>query len=127
MNYPMTIQYLEEVLESLIGNLTYEIDGSTIQTLLTKDVNTIVTDIISADDINDVCEIIKAGRPIKILFSNQVIMVNTAYYSEFESDNYQSILLEFYMKNSSNMQLVKLELESLSNVVRLSTKTIGNV
>lgn len=127
MNYPLTIKYLEELLENLVANVPYEINGSVIQTLLTKDVNSIVTDIFSSDDVANICNAISAGQPIKICLDNQVIMVNMAYYSEIASEGYQSILLEFYIKNSSNVQLVKLELESISNVVRLSTKSVGNV
>lgn len=124
MDYPINVKILEQIIES---EIPYTIDGSAMQVLLTKDVNSIVTDIVSVNDIAEICEAIKAGKPIKIRMEHQIMMVTIAYYSEVAEDGYQSIMLEFFINNSGNLTRVKLDLESIDGDVRLSGKTIVNV
>lgn len=124
MEYPLNVKVLEQIIES---EIPYTIDGSAMQVLLTKDVNSIVTDIVSVNDIAEICEAIKAGKPIKIRMEHQIMMVTIAYYSEVAEDGYQSIMLEFFINNSGNLTRVKLDLESIDGDVRLSGKTVVNV
>ena len=124
MEYPINVKILEQIIES---EIPYTIDGSAMQALLNKNGNDIVTDIVSVNDIAEICEAIKAGKPIKIRMEHQIMMVTIAYYSEVEEDGYQSIMLEFFINNSGNLTRVKLDLESIDGDVRLSGKTLANV
>lgn len=127
---PLTPKLLESFLNIIIEKLDsitpYTIDGEMIESLLALNQGVVVTSTITLSTFDAIYEAVCNNKNLKIDFDDQTSNIDFAYHNEVAGDDYKSIVLGFFMKDSGAKRIY-LELESVSGSIRMATKAVTSL
>lgn len=127
---PLTPKLLESFLNLIIEKLDsiapYTIDGTMVESLLALNQGAVVTSTITLSTFNEIYEAVCNNKNLKIDFDDQTTNIDFAYHNEVAGDDYKSVVLGFFMKDSGQKRIY-LELESVSGSIRMATKAVTSL
>lgn len=125
---PLSCGDLEGFLKAAAGMLdkcrTYVIDSVA---LFNKNEGSVVDDIMSNAEFNELFEAIRRGDTLKIVVQDKLYMISEASVSEIASDGYRTIEYEVYGTFDRTAKRLKIGLEMLGGSIRLYEKTLQTI